>query len=357
MIPTKYNHSEIAIQNSNSHHSMQIRSGFTLIELLVALGIIGLLTGLLLPAVQSARESARRAQCQNNLKQLGTGVANYLDASTFYPFGRIRSRDTRYLLYQTALCSGPIDRSYLVALLPFIEQQACFSSFNHGLAMVGPEQNTARRNIISIFSCPSDSDAGQLLPVNTASALPWLQDDESLHFQVAPSSYAGSHSSGGAVAIGGIETCTPDLIDVKGSNGIITDLPYIRPSSVTDGLSNTILIAEKSATVQRLLINTTDDEYETWNSPWVFGDMRATLVTAGQSPNAFRKYPDKEFQTWTDSASSLHPGGVNVLMADGSVRFVKETIESWDRDRNRNIGVWQHLFTRARGEIIDAGSY
>lgn len=142
-----------------------------------------------------------------------------------------------------------------------------------------------------------------------------------------------------------------------GSNGIITELKDIRPVSVTDGLSNTLLMAEKSATVQRSLVNTADDEFETWNSPWVFGDMQATLVTAGQSPNAFRKYPDKEFQTWTDSASSQHPGGVNALMADGSVRFIKETIESWNRGRDRNIGVWQHLFTRSRGEIIEAGSY
>lgn len=331
------------------------RRGFTLIELLVVMGIIGMLTALLLPAVQLARESARRAQCQNNMKQIGLGLANYIDTHGYFPQGQTKSEDPRFLTTSWLPCSGPADRSFLVALLPFVERRFQFDMFNHQVAMIGPEQSTARMPVVSFYACPSDTEAGwqQAMVMKE----PWYGDLDGATITSWRSSYAGCHSVGGQFVLGG-PGCIIPVWEIPLVNGCITGLSDLSLASVTDGLSHTMVVAEKSANLLVQEMQLMEPERRGTNGIWISGSIRETVFRAADSPNAFRKLPVTEgMAPWTTAASSQHPGGVNVLMGDGSVRFVKETIDSWDGPPPRTYGVWQKLATRNGGEAIDAGSY
>ena len=134
--------------------------GFTLIELLVSISIISLLIALLLPAVQSARESARRAQCSNNLKQFGLALQNYHDAFGSLPPGRIKSYDPRYSGPKPPCTSSIVDKSLEVFALGFLEQTTVYNAINQSLAIIGGENSTVHAIAVSTFACPSDPMAG-----------------------------------------------------------------------------------------------------------------------------------------------------------------------------------------------------
>src|SRR4051812_4728508 len=123
------------------------RPGFTLIELLVAIAIIAVLIGLLLPAVQAAREAARRAQCVNNVKQIGLALHNYLDVHGRFPLGSI----------QVTTPSGAYRQPFLSALLPFLEQRNLYDSFNYNLSFQVDENVTTRSSRVNVFNCPTDT--------------------------------------------------------------------------------------------------------------------------------------------------------------------------------------------------------
>lgn len=329
--------------------------GFTLIELLVTIGIIGLLTALLLPAVQAAREAARRATCQNNLKQVGIGLANYLDTSQFFPQGRPQTEDRRYYFYPGIPCTGAQDRSFLLALLPFVEHQNTFEAYNLNVSILGPEQSSIRAQVIKIYACPSDPLAGRQRETYFGKSDPNYSIQNDLPRIGVLTSYAACQSLGYTYAIGGMQGCKIDEKYKRLANGCITDLPYITLSSVTDGLSHTMVVAEKSAT---LLSELEDETYESKAydyGQWHLGEIGHTLFCAQLGPNPQKGTPR---HAWSDlglMASSQHPGGVQVLMGDGSVRFVKDTVQSFIEAPN--YGVWQKLATRNGGEVIEEGSY
>lgn len=330
------------------------RSGFTLIEMLVVIGIIGMLTALLLPAVQFAREAARRTQCQNHLKQIGLGLANYIDTAGYFPQGETKSEDPRFLTTSELPCSGPADRSFFVALLPFVERRFHFDQFNHQLAMIGPEQSTARTTIISIYACPSDNESGVSQAMLTKE--PWYGDLDGETITSWRSSYAGCHSVGGASVLG-MQFCQIPVEHIRLVNGCITGLSNISLASVTDGLSNTMVVSEKSATMQVQKMRFINPDDRGTNGIWTSGSIRETVFMAALPPNSFRIVrPDDLMKEETRSASSEHPGGVNLLMGDGSVRFAKDTIDS-TKGPPFTHGVWQKLATRNGGEVIDAGAY
>ena len=157
-------------------------------------------------------------------------------------------------------------------------------------------------------------------------------------------------------------------------NGVFNDLSPIRLASVTDGLSNTIFMAEKATTILQEL-NALDPQYAAQHGWYITGNWGDTLVTALYPPNACDKVAGASMTAWTNSASSMHPGGLNVLMGDGSVRFIKDTIQTWPfstltgnpAGASQNgqgawvnlppSGVWQALSTRNGGEVVGSDAY
>ncbi len=163
--------------------------------------------------------------------------------------------------------------------------------------------------------------------------------------------------------------CTVPAPLTSHCNGVFNDLSPIRLASVADGLSNTIFVAEKAVTSLQEL-NALNPQYSSQHGWWATGNFGDTLVTALYPPNACDRVAGASMTAWTDSASSMHPGGLNVLMGDGSVRFIKDTIQTWPfsvatgnpAGSSQNgqgawvnlppTGVWQALSTRAGGEVI-----
>jgi prepilin-type N-terminal cleavage/methylation domain-containing protein/prepilin-type processing-associated H-X9-DG protein len=325
--------------------------GFTLIELLVALAIIGVLIALLLPAIQSAREAARRVQCSNNLKQLGLAVAGYESINGCLPPGSL-PRMSSVGLYE--------DFSVFVRLLPLLEQQTTFDAANLRLTSYDAPNSTLAGIGISALWCPSDyavstpqqdwAAGGQVWGTSySAVAGPWEWDE----FFLVP---------------GTLDQLLPGEAQRIAQLGLIYPLSSVRLAGVTDGLSNTLLFSET--------------DFTTWYGWWTSGDGYDTLVGTTAPPNANMQV----LPGWQPlSAVSLHPGGVNCSFGDGSVKFIKNSIDSWPFDPNGDwsfslgwritgylfgyplevpyilpgakVGVWQALSTRGGGEVIGADQY
>ena len=338
-----------------------VRRGFTLIELLVTVAIIGILVGLILPAVQAAREASRRMQCANNLKQIGLGLHQYHDAHGCLPPGRTLSGDPRYSTPGVP-CSGNVDRSFLFAILPHVEQTALFNASNQDASIFGPENLTTRAAGVAVYACPSDPDAGVPRSGSFEVAPPPPVPDLS---KLTLTSYAGMMGPTYSAAFGNpFRGCQPDPAEIALANGSLNDLCPLSFASVTDGLSTTLMVAERRASLLRDLQVPHEPEAAEHYLWWFTGHIGHTLMTATHAPNAYKKAPNTNLVTWLDSASSSHPGGVHGLMGDGSVRFIKETVSSTPLDpksgtlpTNAPHGVWQALATRNGGELLDSDSY
>lgn len=338
---------------SSTFHSRRRQPGFTLVELLVVIAIIGILVALLLPAVQSARESARRAQCYNNLTQLILAVNNYEMAFGVYPPGTVAD-------------AGPIQsrpqgyhHSWLTQILPYIEQRNAYARINRDFSVYHPANQPVRVLGISVLSCPSMVGGGR-----------------------GYSTYAGVHHD--------VESPIDET-----NHGVFFLNSRVGYDDVSDGSSQTLFIGEKHVLLGDL--------------GWMSG-TRATLRNTGTSLNAEiprgdpwgsrRQYPSSppgEEQEFLDGAmmgamgmggleempggeaaepteqeasagepldaepqdaagdptrnpvyvggfSSVHPGGANFALGDGSVRYLSETM-----DRK----VYQQLGHRADGQLLD----
>jgi prepilin-type N-terminal cleavage/methylation domain-containing protein/prepilin-type processing-associated H-X9-DG protein len=338
--------------------------GFTLIELLVVIAIIAVLIGLLLPAVQSAREAARRAQCTNNLKQLGLAAHNYHDANGSFPMGDFVGRDWQSM--------GLVRQNFghFVALTAFVEQGAIFNSLNSSIMLFEGQNSTVCSIGLSLLWCPSDGDIAGL-------RYPGMQGDgwDCAPIPMTFSSYAGN--------LGPIIYCYNDsrLNTMQGMfahNGNIAmggnaSFPPVRIASVSDGTSNTIMYGEHAHTK---ISAANQDEYYGINW-WASGDYGDTTFSTLFPPNYFQTFvqsttiPQMQCRqdNWSMDATSLHPGGSNFAFADGSVRFVKNSVQSWNPlsitytggtytfPTGQMQGVYQSLSTRNGGEVISADQY
>ncbi len=375
--------------------------GFTLIELLVVIAIIAVLISLLLPAVQSAREAARRAQCVNNLKQLGLALANYESGQGSYPYGMARENTGANSFSPNGYYIGS---SVFVRLLPYLEQQVLASSYNYSLTNWVADNSTVGATGLSVLWCPSDGAVSGL-----HLQFPGWGWDGSTQI-LTYTSYAGSMGNFCKVPIHVISTSQhmsvlaqadglffylgwpgisppvqPNPIAPQNPGGI----PPVRLASVTDGLSNTLAFGEKA----HGKFSQTPDAYGSidyqYNGAWVSGNFGDTLFTTlfpmnpfgrisdDPNPNGdfFYSYDNQE-DNFSIAASSYHPGGCNFAFADGSVRFLKDSINSWPYDpatgKPTNVGydpttclfsvapapgVYQALATRSKGEIISADQY
>jgi prepilin-type N-terminal cleavage/methylation domain-containing protein/prepilin-type processing-associated H-X9-DG protein len=331
------------------------RRGFTLIELLVVIAVIGLLIGLLLPAVGAAREAARRMQCTNNLKQLALATYGYADVWATLPRGvylqRITNGGSLYDSDGSPFTSG----SFFLSLLPYIDQGPAYHAMNFDVNIYTATNATMSATGIATLWCPSDPGVGD----------PQTLPDGSFYdpgpFTMYYTSYAGNL---GTWYMG----WRPQFNDRL--NGLFNSDGAIPMGSVTDGTSNTIAFGERT----RSILATADQLCWHW---W-------TSSTPGDT--MFPMNPQKRFDysvtfrgtpAYTLSTSSLHPGGCNFALLDGSVRFLKETIDSWKIDPATGLPpgisfdptglvrvapllrfpVYQALSTRNGGEVIDSGSY
>ena len=345
---------------------------FALIEVLVSISIISLVIALILPAVQSARESARRAQCSNNLRQFGLALQNYHDAFSSLPPGRIKSYDPRYAGPRPPCTSSIVDKSLEVLALQFLEQTTVYNAINQDLAIIGGENSTVHRIAVSTFACPSDPMAGWPRNLNPGALTQYGVPDPA--FMVF-TSYAGMIGSLPVLAqpLPSNHCIVPSSVFVQ-CNGVFNDVSPIRLASVSDGLSNTIFMTEKATAILQEL-NALNPKYAAQHGWYVTGNWGDTLITALYPPNACDKVAGGSMTAWTNSASSMHPGGLNVLMGDGSVRFLEDTIQTWPFNTisgnpagaSQNgqgawvnlppSGVWQALATRNGGEAVGSDGY
>lgn len=280
------------------------RRGFTLIELLVVIAIIAILIALLLPAVQQAREAARRSQCKNNLAQIALACLNYEMAWESLPAGSINT-------------DGPIEStpdgyhmSWTVLLLPHMDQTPLYAHVDFSKGVYEQDEKVLRASVVAM-TCPSDP--GQL----GQSEFP-------------TTNFAGCH--------GGQETQI-----AADNDGVFYLNSGTRFSDITDGSSNTIFIGEKAITEL--------DSKLGW-----FSGTRATLRNTGTKPNAIfqddkgkRRYgnfelSDKQLDPKAvHGFSSHHTGGSHYALGDGSVKFLSENIDS---------NTYQFLGNRKDGEIL-----
>ena len=327
------------------------RRGFTLIELLVVIAIIAVLIALLLPAVQQAREAARRSQCKNNLKQLGLALHNYHDTFGTFPSGAVRVRNA----------SGAVDAAepafaWSALILPQLEQANVYKGLNPtGRTLKGAFNNTPAstpagydlmRTPLTVFLCPSDP--GEQLnpnrPFTSASGV--APPGATAPFIVARSNYPGSGGD------------NPDENDgIFGSNSAVG----IR--DITDGTTNTFLVGERA---------TRSGNNANWAALWVGVGAEAEPDVNGHETTYLHAvwgattYKMGSGEGGTDTAtihlrdtySSAHTGGAHFLMGDGAVRFVSETV-SWintnpgDPDPATTLfGVYNRLGDKADGQPV-----
>ncbi len=351
-----------------------VRPGFTLIELVVVIAIIAVLIGLLLPAVQQAREAARRIQCASNLKQIALAANGYHDAYGCYPQG------VQFTFHWST--SG-----HHVALLPFLEQVPLFNAINFNWIVPWSDANTTFAGPVrpSTYVCPSDTMGTQVDIFNPA--MFYAPGEFYFCYTPFPEAYSSYLGNAGTWFRHGMPQAVIDQ-----SNGLffqnqgleqVGTWTAVRIADITDGTSNTIAHGEHA-------LGLLTDEDRIANAPsWACGWFSDTTFTSFYPMNPRGKvqnvYGDNLTEAFLGAASSFHPGGANFAMADGSVRFIKDSIDSWPMDPTTAtplgvtqtnpsplggdatglyqvapgtyFHVYQQLTTRKGGEVISAGSY
>ncbi len=347
------------------------RSAFTLIELLVVIAIIGVLIALLLPAVQAAREAARRAQCTNNLKQIGLALHNYASASQdSFPWNMAPGgADT----------DGGRGWSGQALMLPFMEQGSVFNSlnFSFGLRWVlsfnndtptgayDPIQSTGITTTIDAFLCPSDGGGvgRNNYMASNGTNFDWHSRPQGAGALVRPTTAGPSRIAaildGTSSTVAYSERSRGDGSNRRASRGdIYATIPVPNfPTYILSNPSDYNNLPAAQASCRSLATSSPTSTWDFSGAFWAAGDYNQSMFNFVQTPNS--KSPDCSPRSINDgsgpaggygffTARSYHPGGVNVLFADGSVRFVKDSVAQL---------TWYALGTRANNEVVDQNSY
>lgn len=335
-------------------------SAFTLVETLVVIAVISLLVALLLPAVQAARASARRTQCLNQIRQIGLALHNYHGTWESLPLGISMTVDPTHVAPGSSNCAfNLINESFLVPVLPHLEQLPIYNAINHQFFILGPINTTATSQSVSTFICPDDPDAAlaSLLDLNKTLALGYDPANPPLFGRM---SYGGIEGNFGVIAVPTGSDCVVPSATAAKANGAF-GAPYpVNLASFTDGLGSTMMLAERSLTNLRGLAEIYPYGYYSANR-WCSAVFESSLITTYFPPNYYRTKPAAT-AGWDWSSSSLHAGGLNVLIADGSARFIKETVDSWRPElvssrSPQPPGVWQKLGSRNGGEVLGSDEY
>jgi prepilin-type N-terminal cleavage/methylation domain-containing protein/prepilin-type processing-associated H-X9-DG protein len=351
--------------------------GFTLIELLVVIAIIAVLIALLLPAVQSAREAARRAQCTNNMKQLALAAMNYESTHTCFPAGSYSVVDPA-----KGATFFRANFSSFVRLLPYTEQSAMYNAANFSLTYANVENYTLAGVGLSILVCPSDiNTAPQYISSNTANT------GFKSNYDTVPSTntylqYFTSYSGNQGTFWSNYYNNHPGGTQVQSQqNGVITLDGTVKVADITDGTSNTFIYGEKA----HGLFGRFDAPYQNSDTSWQTGLYFDTLLATAYPPNVgTSQTPVKNYTYYyATDAASYHPGGVNFAFSDGSVRFIKNSINSWSFSQGKadsfgdsipdgttfdaskvlwtlngaRFGVYQALSSRNGGEVLSSDAY
>ncbi len=374
----------------------KIRRGFTLIELLVVIAIIAVLIALLLPAVQAAREAARRSQCVNNIKQMGLAIHNYISVNNCFP--------PVYTNYNRTGPAGPTaggqwPLGWGVGILPSMEQQVLFNAANYSFGAQDGANMTLVNSKVATYICPSESQASGSWPGTPS----WINYAANVGGPASIAAWTGPivimNANGPSSPCAGTD-CSQYNPNTPGLDGVNGNTGTVGLQGVTDGTTNTAMFSEKliglqtpanggimpgSSLAKRVIfqvssITVNKDSggpaealafYQAcravpgtqqaagtnfWNGAcWAgshSGTLRFNAYDHLNTPNGL-SCQDGNAQAPGDvtdaiTASSNHPGGVNVGMADGSVRFVKDTV---------SYQTWWALGSRNLSEVLSADSY
>jgi len=343
--------------------------GFTLIELLVVIAIIAVLIALLLPAVQAAREAARRAQCTNNLKQLGLAIANYESSNGVFPMGSYQMPPPGDP-FATAPGSGRHEHGILVRLLPYYEQGPLYNAFNANVHYFSAPNTTILATGVSGIWCPSDG------VVQTPSTLPSGEDSSWSSTQVMyHNSYFGNSGTWMSPGRNQDQGVAGFSSFYSQANGIFYFYSRTTIASITDGTSNTMATSEcafgKMSAADQLCWhwwasgNYADSMFCTLYPINPFNKLNSNMVSNGGDINA---------DLAPSTPSSFHPGGANFGFCDGSVRFIKDSVQCLPFSPTTGLplgyiatgGIWsqtvpnavyQALSTRNGGEVISSDAY
>lgn len=311
-----------------SDNSYRRARAFTLIELLVVIAIIAVLIALLLPAVQQAREAARRTQCKNNLKQIGVALHNYVERTSVFPPAYLSNLDPN-----SGVDTGP-GWGWAAFLLADMDQYNLQTKINFKLPITDTSNQTAVNTFLPAYQCPSGVDP-QIFTISTTDAYDSNGNELSavpsyLPFSVAHASYIGVNGNQGVTGNQAI------------NDGAFLENRSFRPSEIVDGLSNTFFVAERNSRMSNttwvgaitnagVIDNKTGDPANT--------EGAGAFVLGHCGPHA----PNNPLVFDADATASGHIVGAHFLFGDGTVRLISSEID---------LGVYDALASRATGDLI-----